>query len=199
MKRFPELYAYLARIVKHHVSQSPVILDLGVGPGLLSIEILKQIQDATIIGVDPIATMLRLAQENARQATTNRLEFIQGVSEKIPFKNDTVDVIISRFSLPYWKHPQESFAEMRRVVKPGGKVIIEALNRNFPAWKLSLIKLHMLFNRAGRDVTKYHIDAYKLAHTMEQIEELFTHTGFTILEKEGKKNEWRFIIVAGKK
>ena len=88
---------------------------------------------------------------------------------------------------------------MARVLKPGGKVVLEALNRDFPTWKLLLIKIRMLFNRAGRDVTKYHIDAYNLAHTIQQVEKFFIDAGFTIIEKEGKRNEWRFIIVAGKK
>jgi ubiquinone/menaquinone biosynthesis C-methylase UbiE len=88
---------------------------------------------------------------------------------------------------------------MMRVLKPGGKVVLEALNRDFPTWKLLLIKIRMLFNRAGRDVTKYHVDAYKLAHTIEHVEQLFTDSGFTISEKEGKKSEWKFIIVAEKK
>jgi ubiquinone/menaquinone biosynthesis C-methylase UbiE len=87
---------------------------------------------------------------------------------------------------------------MMRVLKPGGKVILEALNRDFPKWKLLLIKIRMLFNHAGLDVTKYHVDAYKLAHTIEQVEKFFIDAGFTICEKEGKKNEWRFIVVAKK-
>jgi hypothetical protein len=57
----------------------------------------------------------------------------------------------------------------------------------------------MLFNRAGRDVTRYHIDAYHLAHTQDEVEMFFKKSGFDILEKEGKKNEWKFIIVAEKK
>jgi len=57
----------------------------------------------------------------------------------------------------------------------------------------------MLFNRAGRDVTKYHVDAYELAHTQEEVETFLKKSGFVILEKEGKKNEWKFIIVAQKK
>jgi len=88
---------------------------------------------------------------------------------------------------------------MMRVLKPSGKVVLEALNRDFPTWKLFSIKIHMLFNRAGRDVTKYHVDAYKLAHTLDQVEQFFTDAGFTISEKEGKKNEWKFIVVAEKK
>jgi demethylmenaquinone methyltransferase / 2-methoxy-6-polyprenyl-1,4-benzoquinol methylase len=200
MKRFPELYSSLASLVKKHVSVShPCILDLGAGPGLLSLEILKQIPDATVIGIDPLDKMLRLAKENVVQGNVSAFEPILGVSEKIPLKNNSVDVVVSRFSLPYWKQQELSFQEMKRILKPGGRVVLEALNRKFPAWKLLAIKIHMLFNKAGRDVTKYHIDAYNDAHTIEQVQSYFTSAGFTILETEGKKGEWKFIVVAEKK
>lgn len=200
MKKFQDFYASLAQIVRQHSSSShALIVDLGAGPGLLSVEILKQIPNATVIGIDPLTKMLVLAKENTREVSSRRFEVIQGVSENIPLKNNSVDAIVSRFSLPYWKPPEQSFLEMWRVLKPGGKVILEALNREFPAWKLWLIKIHMLVNWAGRNVTKYHVDAYRLAHTMKQVEELFIHAGFGVLEKQGKKNEWRFIIVAEKK
>jgi ubiquinone/menaquinone biosynthesis C-methylase UbiE len=114
-------------------------------------------------------------------------------------KDNSIDTVVSRFSLPYWKEPLDSFLEMNRVLKPNGKIIFEALNRNFPKWKLFGIKVGMLLNRAGRDVTKYHVDAYALAHTQEEVEMLFNKSGFAILEKEGKKSEWKFIIVAEKK
>ena len=200
MKKFKDLYEYLASVVQRHSSTShPFILDLGAGPGLLSLEIFRKMPQATIIGIDPLIKMLSLAKGNVKNADFQTFEPVIGVSENIPLKDNTVDTIASRFSLPYWTQPNKSFQEMRRVLKPGGKVVLEALNRDFPTWKLSLIKIRMLFNRAGRDVTKYHVDAYKLAHTAEQVEQFFTDAGFTISEKEGKKNEWRFIIVAEKK
>ncbi|MCX6663386.1 MAG: methyltransferase domain-containing protein [Euryarchaeota archaeon] len=200
MKKFIALYEYLASVVQRHSSTShPFILDLGAGPGLLSVEIFRKIPQATIIGIDPLIKMLQLAKGNVKNADFQTFEPVVGVSENIPLKNNTVDVITSRFSLPYWTQPNKSFEEMTRVLKPGGKVILEALNRDFPTWKLLLIKIRMLFNRAGRDVTRYHVDAYKLAHTIEQVEQFFTDAGFTISEKEGKKNQWRFIIVAEKK
>ena len=200
MKKFSDLYEYLASVVQRHSSSShPFILDLGAGPGLLSVEIFRKIPQATIIGIDPLIKMLQLAKGNVKNADFQTFEPVVGVSENIPLKNNTVDMIASRFSLPYWTQPNKSFQEMMRVLKPGGKVVLEALNRDFPTWKLLFIKIRMLFNRAGRDVTKYHVDAYKLAHTIEQVEQFFTDAGFTISEKEGKKNEWRFIIVAEKK
>jgi len=200
MKKFSDLYEYLASIIQRYTTSAhPFILDLGVGPGLLSIEIFRKIPQVTIIGIDPLIKMLQLAKGNVENASFHTFESVVGVSENIPLKNNTIDVIVSRFSLPYWTEPEKSFEEMMRVLKPGSKVIFEALNRDFPRWKLLLIKIRMLFNRAGQDVTKYHIDAYKLAHTIEQVEQLFINSGFMIIEKEGKKNEWRFILVAEKR
>jgi len=200
MKKFPDLYIALSILVKKHTTASPpCILDLGCGPGLLSIEILRQIPEAVVIGIDPLIKMLMLAKENADTSDVQIFEPLRGVSEKIPLKDKSIDTIVSRFSLPYWKQPQESFSEMSRILKPKGRIIFEALNRNFPRWKLFGIKVSMLLNQAGRDVTKYHVDAYALAHTQEEVEMFFQNSGFTILEKEGKKNEWKFIIVAEKK
>jgi ubiquinone/menaquinone biosynthesis C-methylase UbiE len=200
MKKFSDLYEYLASVVQRHSSTThPFILDLGAGPGLLSVEIFRKMPQATIIGIDPLIKMLQLANGNVKNADFQTFEPVIGVSENIPLKNNTVDMIASRFSLPYWTQPNKSFQEMMRILKPGGKVVLEALNHDFPTWKLFSIKIHMLFNQAGRDVTKYHVDAYKLAHTVQQVEQFFTDAGFTISEKEGKKNEWRFIIVAEKK
>jgi ubiquinone/menaquinone biosynthesis C-methylase UbiE len=200
MKKFPELYSSLANIVRHHTNTShPSILDLGAGPGLLSAEILRQIPHVTVIGIDPLRTMLHLAQKNVQQSSPGAFTPVLGVSENIPLKDKSVDTIVSRFSLPYWTKPSQSFSEMHRILKPGGKIVFEALNRDFPKWKLMMIKIHMLFNKAGPDVTKYHVDAYRLAHTQKQVEQFFTEARFIILEKKGKKNEWNFIIVAQKK
>ncbi len=194
-----DLYIALSSVVKKHTElPNPYILDLGCGPGLLSAEILKQIPRATVIGIDPLKKMLTLAKENTKTSTVQIFEPILGISEKIPLKENSINVIVSRFSLPYWEHPQNSFSEMNRVLKPKGKIILEALNRDFPRWKLFGIKIGMLFNRAGRDVTKYHVDAYGLAHTQEEVEIFFKETGFTIVEIHGKKNEWKFTIVGEK-
>jgi ubiquinone/menaquinone biosynthesis C-methylase UbiE len=194
------LYIALSKSVKQYSTTShPRIVDLGCGPGLLSVEILKQIPDATVIGIDPLIKMLSLAKKNTEESCVELFEPVLGVSEKIPLKDSSIDTIVSRFSLPYWKQPLNSFLEMNRVLKPNGKIIFEALNRNFPKWKLFGIKIGMLLNRAGRDVTKYHVEAYALAHTQEEVETFFKNSGFVILEKEGTKNEWKFIIIAEKK
>lgn len=199
MKKFNELYASLSKIVKNNTSTThPIILDLGCGPGLLSCEILKQIPNATVIGVDPLKRMLSLAKDNGNQLDVTCFEPLRGVSENIPLRDACVDTIVSRFSLAYWKHPQQSFSEMHRVLKPHGKVILEALNQGFPKWKLFCIKIGMLVKQAGRDVIRYHSDAYNIAYTQQQAEKFFIDSGFSIIERQGKKNEWKFILIAEK-
>lgn len=200
MKKFSDFYISLSKIVKANTQTSQgVILDLGAGPGLLSIEILRQIPGSTVIGVDPLMKMLRLAKDNVRHSDVSGFEPVLGVSENLPLSDTSVDTIVSRFSLPYWEHADESFSEMNRILKPQGRVVLEALNKKFPRWKLYGIKIGMLFKQAGRDVTRYHTDAYARAHSQEEVELFFTNSGFTILEKVGKKNEWKFIIIAEKK
>jgi len=197
MKKYPDLYQNLADIVKKYATNAkPVIIDLGVGPGLLSQELHTQIPNAIIIGVDPNKKMLTLAQQNACFDT---FEARLGSSENIPVEDGSADIVVSRFSLTYWKDPKKSFSEMFRVLKKDGCVILEVINKDFPIWRLFLIKVHMLFNKAGADVTKYHVDVYKDAYTIEQVERFFLDASFSVVEKEGNRKEWKFLIFGKKK
>jgi uncharacterized protein (TIRG00374 family) len=199
MKKYPELYRELAVIVKKNVSRKnkkPYIVDLGVGPGLLSLEISKNIPNATVIGIDPSKEMLKLAKENIKD---KNIELRQGISEKIPVSNAKSDLVVSRFSLTYWNNPRQSFVEINRVLIPKGKAVLECLNRDFPKWKLFLVKIHMYLRFAGSEVVRYHIEAYKTAYSMDSVRKLFLDSDFKILYEEGNKKDWKFIFVAQKK
>jgi len=196
MKKYPDLYRNLAGIVKKYATNvKPVIIDVGVGPGLLSVELHNEISDARIIGIDPLQKMLELAKNNN---SFDLFEVKLGSSKNIPVDDSSADIVISRFSLTYWNDPKRSFTEIYRVLRPGGKIILEALNRDFPRWRLFLIKIHMIFNSAGGDVTKYHLDAYKTAYTIDQIEKFLINAKFRIVEKEGLEKDWKFLVVAEK-
>jgi len=201
MEKYPRFYQNLAKIVRQNTPYQidrPVVVDLGVGPGLLSLEIQRVMPEVSIMGLDPSIKMLKLARKRAFKADFKRFGAILSVAENIPLESDSVDILISRFSLPYWKRPMDGFSEIFRVLKPKGKLILEALNADFPSWKLFLIKLHMLSNSAGQEVIRYHVDAYESAYTMIQVERLLTDSRFRILTKEGNKKDWKFVIIAEK-
>jgi len=198
MKRFPELYSYLAEIVKTNIPKNlkkPFIVDLGVGPGLLSKEMHKKIPTAKIIGIDPSHIMLKKSKENV---DFEDFFTMIGSAEKMPIEEKSADVVVTRFTLAYWDKPLEGFKEIHRVLKPRGRIIIEALNRNFPKWKLSLIKTHMFLKRADSEIIRYHIDAYKTAYNMKTVEQLLIKNGFHVIYREGTEKDWKFIVIAEK-
>ena len=196
MEKYPELYENLAGVVKRFVkNKNPAIVDLGVGPGLLSKAILKEIPNANIIGIDPNKKMLNLAKQNV---SSDNFKTKNGSSENIPVDDDFADIVVSRFSLSYWKDQKKSFSEIYRVLKKDGHVILDVINKEFPAWRLFLIKIHMLLNKAGADVTKYHVDVYKDAYTIDEVEKFITSADLSVVERQGKKKEWKFLIIAKK-
>lgn len=196
MKKYPEIYRHLTDIVKKNIPNiisKPVIVDLGAGPGLLSLEMSKQIPNAKINAVDPSDKMLKMANKNVKK---EGFLTMLGTSESIPLEKDTVDIVVSRLSLTYWKKPKDSFLEIRRVLKPGGKLVLEALNKDFSKWKLFMMKTHMFFKTAGLDVIRYHSEAFKTAYKIQHIEQLLTNTGFKITYKEANEKDWKFILVS---
>lgn len=196
MKKYPQLYTTIAGYIPQYMSlDSPMILDLGTGSGLLAQAIQTILPKAMIVGLDPLPSMLYLAELNTHM---DSFQPIQGIAEKLPLKNNVFDLVISRFSLCYWNKPYDGIAEISRVLKPGGIVILEQLDKEFPSWKLHLVDLHMLFNFAGRDVVRYHRDAFHIAHTIDDVERYLITSRFSILTKEGKRKDWKFTIVAQK-
>jgi len=199
IKKFPELYSHLGDIVKKNIPKSvkkPLIVDLGCGPGLLTQIMFQKIQSAVIIDVDPSSKMLEFANKNNEN---KNFEARPGSAENLPVTNNSVDIVVSRFSLTYWKKPMDGFAEINRTLKPKGRVVLEFLNKDFPRWKLFLIKVRMYFRFAGYNEIRYHSNAYKTAYSLDSVKKLFKDSGFKIISEEGNKKEWRYIIVAQKK
>lgn len=198
MKKFPELYSRLAEVVCSFLleSQEPMlIIDVGVGPGFLAAGLQQKISGVRVFGVDLNKFMLKKAQENTDDAG---FDAVLGRVEALPFQNGVVDVVVSRYSLVYWQEPVDVLHEVFRVLKPGGVVVVEALNKRFSRFRLFLIGLGMLFRGAGWGVMRYHLKAFGSAYSLDEVEGFFKQNGFILVGREGGAGEWRFLLV-GKK
>ena len=79
MRKYPELYTAVADIVVEQLNKkNPVIIDVGMGPGLLADAISRKVSGAMIIGIDPVDQMVHMATEESQ----GRFSVIQGISEK---------------------------------------------------------------------------------------------------------------------
>jgi demethylmenaquinone methyltransferase/2-methoxy-6-polyprenyl-1,4-benzoquinol methylase len=99
------------------------VLDIATGTGEVLIEILKNNDQWTAIGLDPSAQMLVLGQKKINSMGLNRkINFIQGIGESLPFRDDSFDAVTIAFGIRNTVDPLKSLKEMRRVLKPNGKL-----------------------------------------------------------------------------
>ncbi|MEA1864226.1 MAG: class I SAM-dependent methyltransferase [Euryarchaeota archaeon] len=104
-------------LVEASMDQNAVILDLGTGTGFLARIILKQ--GLNVLGLDLSRNMLAIAKKNAPDAT-----LVRGDAERIPLKDNSVDLIVSRWVLWTLPHPGSALEEVVRVLKPDGRVML---------------------------------------------------------------------------
>lgn len=96
------------------------ILDVGAGTGHVTRLLRKSYRGAQIIGVDIAPAMLM--QARSRSGWWRRPRFVCGDIECLPFKDQSVDLLISNLTLQWCNGLEAAFAEFRRVLRPGGAV-----------------------------------------------------------------------------
>jgi SAM-dependent methyltransferase len=99
-----------------------VVLDLGSGGGIDCFLAGKQVGPrGRVIGVDVTPEMVSLARRNAEEVGATNVEFKLGEIEKLPLSDATVDVIISNCVVNLSTDKPAVFAEVARVLRPGGR------------------------------------------------------------------------------
>ncbi|MFJ3856445.1 class I SAM-dependent methyltransferase [Streptomyces sp. NPDC090085] len=93
------------------------LLDVGTGPG--TVAAVAVARGAAVTAVDPSPAMLRLAREAAPRART-----LAAALPRLPFPDATFDAAVGNFVLGHAGPPQGVVAELRRVVRPGGRVVL---------------------------------------------------------------------------
>jgi SAM-dependent methyltransferase len=99
------------------------VLDLGSGGGIDVLLSAKRVgPTGYAYGLDMTDEMLELARRNAAEAGATNVEFLHGHMEDIPLPDDSVDVIISNCVINLSPDKPAVFTEMRRVLRPGGRI-----------------------------------------------------------------------------
>jgi ubiquinone/menaquinone biosynthesis C-methylase UbiE len=106
------------------------ILDVGSGPGFLVREIALRFKKTTVIGLDNSAIAIKLAEKNCKNY--KNIKFIKANASKIPFKDNSFDIVISKDSLHHFSNAKACIKEMFRVLKQNGVLYIQDLRRDLP-------------------------------------------------------------------
>jgi ubiquinone/menaquinone biosynthesis C-methylase UbiE len=99
------------------------ILDIGCGTGRFAGRALKRFPHARVCGLDLSHGMLSMAQERCR-ASQGRLCLVRADSQRLPFADNTFDAVTCTHSFHHYPNQQRVVAEMYRVLRPGGKLLI---------------------------------------------------------------------------
>jgi arsenite methyltransferase len=99
------------------------VLDLGSGGGIDVLLSAKRVgPTGKVYGLDMTEEMLALAIKNRDDAGVANVEFLKGYIEEVPLPADTVDVVISNCAINLSRDKPRVFAEMHRVLRPGGRI-----------------------------------------------------------------------------
>ena len=135
--RAPLLAGLLAQLAELPLPNS--ILDVGCGTG----ELLFQLQghtQAALAGLDLSDRMVDVARRKLKQSADLR----QGDSESLPWSSSRFDLVCCTLSFHHYPNPGQALAEMRRVLQPGGALLLADITMPTPARQLTNLILPLL-------------------------------------------------------
>lgn len=108
------------------------VLDVGCGPGTLTVDLARLVLNGEVIGIDEAGTVLDEARCHAERTGVANAKFQVGDAHSLAFEDATFDVVHAHQLLQHLSAPVEALREMRRVCRPGG--IIAARDSDYAAF-----------------------------------------------------------------
>lgn len=102
------------------VRAGEIVLDVGCGTGVVAITAARA--GARVSGLDLTPELLEHARVNEETASSGKIDWSEGDAENLPYPDASFDVVLSQFGHMFAPRPDVAVAEMRRVLKPGGRI-----------------------------------------------------------------------------
>jgi ubiquinone/menaquinone biosynthesis C-methylase UbiE len=104
---------------------SMVVLDVACGAAHVAELAAPHVRQ--VVGVDLTPALLQLGAGRLRDARIDNILLQEGNAASLPFVDDSFDLVYSRLAFHHMADPAASIAEMKRVCRPGGRVVVEDL------------------------------------------------------------------------
>ncbi len=170
-------------------SNPQAVLDVACGTGDVSFRLHELFPDAQITGLDLSPGMLEIAKKKLSamdESAKKHISFIEGDSLKMPFADDTFDMVTVAYGVRNFEHLEDGYREMLRVLKPGGVLCVIELSEPANAPIKSLYRLYSrnVIPFIGRLVSKdtraysYLPESIAACPQREEMTAMMTRAGF---------------------
>lgn len=163
--------ATMARVPLHAGQH---VLDVGCGTGLLLRAMTDHESTIRVVGLDLSRAMLHRARSRLPVTVT----LLQGDTTRLPFESATFDVVVSSSALHYAPHPDDALAEIARVLRPNGRLVLTIWCTDY--WTTRLIDWLL------RTVDPAHAQASGASH----LRRLLLETGYSNIAIERYNIDW---------
>jgi ubiquinone/menaquinone biosynthesis C-methylase UbiE len=172
---------YVTRTLKFlqdwvQLSPTETVLDIACGTGEFERMILTEHPTQSMMGVDISEQMLAIAQQKFC-TSANVLFQIANVCA-LPFADDSFDVVVSASAFHYFEHPEAALQEMKRVLKPNGRLVILDWCKDFLTCRICDIVLKIVD------------PAHRQCYTQAEFYHLLTTTEFKVERGEKVRFSW---------
>ena len=157
------------------------VLEVAPGPGYLSIE-MARLRRFHVTALDISHTFVEIASANAWEAGVD-VDFRLGDAARMPFENDSFDLIVCQAAFKNFTLPQTALAEMHRVLRTGGTAVIQDMSRDATHADVEAEVKDMELGRLSSFMTKATLERLRnRAYSTAQFERLAKESPFQSCE-----------------
>jgi ubiquinone/menaquinone biosynthesis C-methylase UbiE len=117
-----------------HLKPNMRILDVGCGPGTITVGLAGYVPDGHVTGIDAAADIVEQARASAADNNKGNVDFAVGDVYALDYPDDTFCVTHAHQVLQHLSDPVKALKEMRRVTKPGGIVAVRDADYGGMLW-----------------------------------------------------------------
>ncbi len=117
-----------------HLEPGMSLLDVGAGPGTITLDLAARVAPGHVRGVDAAADVVEIARQAARDGDHRNVEFAVDDAYALSSADDSWDVVHAHQVLQHLKHPVAALEEFRRVVRPSGIVAARDVDYEGTIW-----------------------------------------------------------------
>ena len=153
------------------MNKESTVLEVACGTGRVTLEIAKQVKK--VYAIDISSQMIDVARKNIKEKGINNVDLSVQDAYNLPFDNDMFDIVISVNALHNMIYPEKALSEIKRVLRPRGKLITTVVE--IGSYKF---KIMMSIFKSLRNFPVFH------KFNLEEFADMLSKAGFSIVKKE---------------